>query len=211
MIEIYGIVYGDKETEYKPYVNKCTQNAHRFENNAMIDIIDNRIWHLTDADLLGIFSWKFQKKTGITRQRIMEAIRQPGDVYNCSPYLGDHIHFMDWSEAGHPGIKYFIEQCCKITGMRYNNDCQHVFWANQFIATKKVYVNYINNILKPSLQLLEGELWPMVNVPAGYTAGMKLPKLKELTGLDFYNYVPFVLERMFMQYVDNYKLKVINV
>lgn len=211
MIQLYGIVYGDKQTEFTPYRNNFTTNLHRFENNPMIDIIDNKLGDLADGSLLGIFSWKFTRKTGIAPEMIYSSIIQDeADVYNCSRW-SHNLHFMDWSEEGHAGIKYFIQKCCEHTGLKYNNDCEHVFFANQFVTTKRIYTDYVNRIIKPSLELLEGELWEKVNVPAGYTAGLELNELKRLTGLDFYNYVPFVLERMFMQYVDNNNFKILNV
>jgi len=211
MIQLYGIIYGDKQTEFTPYVNQFTTNLHRFENNPIIDIVDSAEKGSHPFTLLGIFSWKFRRKTGITKDYLLKTIyNNNADVYNCSRW-SHNLHFMDWSEEGHKNIKYFIQRCCERTGLIYNNDCKHVFFANQFVTTKRIYTDYINRVLKPSLELLETELWEQVNVPAGYTAGIELAELKRLTGLDFYNYVPFVLERMFMQYVDNNNFKIENV
>lgn len=212
MVRIYGIIYGEKRTEYIPYVNHCTTNPHRFEANPIIDIIDNYIADLGNMDWLGILSWKFRQKTGITPVRLHSAAANAPDyvrVINCSPYLGPHIHFMNWSEEGHPGITHFITRCLALADIPYHNDCQPVIYAHQFLARKQVYVDYVSRLLKPSLALLEGELWPQVNRPSGYTAGMELQKLKALTGLDFYNYVPFVIERLFMQYVRHHQLPTI--
>lgn len=211
MIHLYGIIYGDKQTEFIPYLNQFTTNLHRFENNPIIDIVNNKISHIEDDCFLGIFSWKFRRKTGITKDELINCILDNNaDVYNCSRW-SHNLHFMDWSEEGHKNIKYFIQRCCERTGLIYNNDCKHVFFANQFVTTKRIYTDYINRVLKPSLELLETELWEQVNVPAGYTAGLELDELKRLTGLDFYNYAPFVLERMFMQYVDNNDFKIVEV
>ncbi len=211
MIQLYGIIYGDKQTEFIPYVNQFTTNLHRFENNPIIDIIDNEIYYLDWETRIGIFSWKFTRKTGITRSMVYDYVStHDADVYNCSRW-SHNFNFMDWSEEGHKNIKYFIQRCCEHTGLIYNNDCKHVFFANQFVTTKRIYTDYVNRVLKPSLKLLETELWEQVNIPAGYTAGLELDELKRLTGLDFYNYVPFVLERMFMQYVDNNDFKIVEV
>jgi len=213
MYRIYGIVYGDKQTEYTPYINKFTTHRHRFENDPIIDIVQNYISDLHDNDWLGIFSWKFAQKSRISSSylhALLSGVDAAVQVVNCSPYLGAHIHFMNWSEDGHPGIKDMVIRCLDHVGLQYNNDCHQVIYANQFVCRKYIYEHYVNTVLLPSLDLLEGELWPLVNRPAGYTAGLELQELNRLTGLSFYNYVPFVLERIFMQYVWNYKYTAIH-
>src|SRR5690606_34292813 len=115
--------------------------------------------------------------------------------------------FMDWSNAGHAGIKYFIIECCNHLGLIYDNDPKHIVYANQFIARKSIYVDYVNNVIKPCLKLLEGDMWNSVNVDAGYTRALSKDELLKYTGLEFYNYIPFILERMMMQYIHNKKIK----
>lgn len=204
--KIFGIIYGDKITEYTPYYNNATEKLWRFENNALIDIIENRINGMADDSYLGIFSWRFLEKTQIKKASLAEKLfhAASADVYNLSPRFGKHIHFMNWSDEGHKGIKDMIQRCCSHAGLTYNNDCEHIIYASQFITRKDIYTDYVRSIIMPCLELLEGEMWNEVNVDAGYTRAM--PNLKEVTGLDFYNYIPFILERMFMQYVDNKQL-----
>jgi hypothetical protein len=136
------------------------------------------------------------------------------DVGNFSPQLGKNIGgcgcFMDWSEAGHKGIKAIIQACCAHTGVNYENDPQHVVYAHQFIAKKSVWIDYVNTVLIPSIELMETELWETVNQDAGYTLAMKKEALKAATGLDFYNYLPFVCERLFMQFIHHRNLNTIQ-
>lgn len=210
-LRIYGITYADKQTEYIPFVNDKPEKPWRWENGPMISISDNLLHDLDQNDIVGVVSWKFGAKTGITRADLeakMDGAK--ADVFSFSPYLGDHIHFMNWSDQGHPGIKDFIRRCCAYCGIKYTNDPRHVIYANQFLATKKVYQAYINDVIKPSLQLLEGDLWEEVNKEAGYTRAMRKDKLKSLMGLEFYNYIPFILERMMSQYAQYQGLKVIQ-
>lgn len=202
-IKIFGIVYGDKTTEYTPFFNRFTEKPWRFENDCMIDIIDNHVSDLNDDDLLGIFSWKFRIKTGLPRLRVYRSLQdfKGYDLYNFCRSHGKHVHFMDWSEDGHKGIKGFIQRCCDYVGLTYTNDPEFIVYANQFVAKKSVYVSYINNVIKPCLELLEGPMWEEVNRDPGYT--------KAQTGV-YYNYVTFILERMMCQYIFNMKLKCIN-
>lgn len=219
--KIFGITYGDKQTEFEAYVNRATENLHRFEYNPMIDICDNLISDLNDDDYLGIFSWKFGIKTGITKNGLFTVIRrrvemnEGVDVFNLSPNLGNNIGncgcFMDWSAKGHgETLRELIKACCEYTQLTYHNNPEHIVYANQFIAKRSVYMEYMSRIIKPSLHLLEGELWSKANVPAKYTAGVDSKTLKEHTGLDFYNYVPFVLERMMMQFIANRNFKTVS-
>ena len=218
--KIYGITYGDKQTDFIPYRNMATEKLWRFEYNPMLKIIQQEINDLADDDLLGIFSWKFTQKTGVTKNGLYTVMRSRvsmndgAELYNLSPNLGNNIAgcgcFMDWSCKGHGEIlRTLVKACCEHTRMDYYNYPQHVVYANQFITTKKIYTDYMEAIIKPSLELLEGELWDIANQPAGYTAGVKNAELKKHTGLDFYNYIPFVLERMMMQFIVNWRIKTI--
>jgi hypothetical protein len=203
-VKIYGIIYGDKQTEYIPYFNSSTEKNWRFENNPIIDIIDNHVIDLSSDDLLGILSWRFPIKSRITKPVLLSLLNnapKDGDVYNLSQDLGHHIHFMDWSDQGHKGIKGFIQRCCKHVDLEYNNDCKTIVYANYFLARKNIYVNYVNDVIKPCLELLEGEMWEEVNKNPGYT--------RAVPGVT-YNYIPFILERMMMQYIFNLNLKTIQ-
>ena len=211
---IYQIVYGNNQrTEFTPFVNNSKQKLWRFEWNPMLEICGNADWlPIPENGYLGIFSWKFQEKSGLTRDKItallsssISELEANIDVFTaCKPIQHNgYPSFMQWSEEGHKGIIYLLERCLWNIGAKYYHEPKHVVYANQFIATKAVYLDFINNWAKPSLELLEGELWPIVNKDAGYQAGLPKRELKRLTGLDFYNYLPFVMERLFSQYLAN--------
>lgn len=208
-VNIYGIVYGDKKTEYTPFVNDASEKLWRFENNPMIQISDNNLNSLLPNDLVGVFSWKFPHKTGLTKTMVLNKIHRARlsgpDVYNFYKFDKRRLHFMNWSDEGHRGIKGFIQRCCDHVGIQYCNDPTHIIAANQFVAKKHIYVDYINDVIKPCLELLEGPMWEDVKHDAGYTRAV--PSIKE-QGL--YNYIPFILERMMMQYVMHRNLKVVD-
>lgn len=217
-LHIYGIVYGDKTTPFTPYKVKPTDKPWRFENEAMIEITNTVYPEIELSDYIGVVSHRFTEKTGLTNIRLYELFNESQqyekpDVYNCSPQFGNNIagkgwNFMQWSEQGHKGITKLIKACCEHCGITYTENPPHVFWANQFIATNLVYAKYIDHCILPSLELLEGELWEQSNKPSGYVSGLEASELKNWTGLDFYNFVPFVLERMAMQYFHRHKLNI---
>ena len=200
---IFGIVYGDKVTEYTPYNNDNALTPHRFESEPMIQIVDTMIDDMDNNDLLGIFSHAFKSKTGLYKMKLVRFLKDSpkADVYNFCRSHGPKIHFMDWSDEGHKGIKGFIKRCCNHVGMEYTNDPKHIVYANQFVATKHVYVSYMNEVIKPCLELLEGSMWEEVNRDPGYT------RAKE--GVQ-YTFVPFILERMLCQFIHNRNLKCVD-
>lgn len=204
-ITIWGIIYGDKQTEFEPIRNDRPEKAWRWENNVMIRVVDS----YPLGDYVGVFSHAFTHKTGFKKHDVISAIKPGYDVYNFSRKIGVP-NFMNWSDEGHRGIKCFIQRCCDYTGLIYTDYPKHIIYANQFVATRDVYINYINNVIKPCIELLEGPLWVHVNQESGYTRAMDREKLKRLTGLEFYNFVPFILERMIMFYVHTHKLKCID-
>lgn len=218
---IYGITYGDKTTGFIPFRNEAKEKLWRFEYNPMIEIMAKHIHDLPASDYLGIFSWKFTQKTGISKNALYTVMRSRvemhdgAEVYNLSPNLGDNIAgcgcFMDWSSKGHgETLRTLIKECCTHTGMIYYNNPKHIVYANQFIATKLIYQDYMEEVIKPCLELLEGPLWTTANQSAKYTAGVAAKELKQQTFLDFYNYIPFVLERMMMQFIENWKIKTVS-
>ena len=76
-----------------------------------------------------------------------------------------------------------------------------VTYSNYFIMSKERWIDYIENWIIPSLAYLEGDLWNEINTDAGYTGGLTKEELKERTGLEFYNFATFILERLIIQYV----------
>lgn len=212
-LRCYSITYAHgQRCEFNPYVNKATERLWRFEYNPMIDIVTNVLHDLCDDDYVGIFSWKFTQKTGLTRQRLYELaephMNEGWQMFNVSPDLKPPAPFMDWSEQGHRGIVAMIERCCAHLGFTYVHAPAQIIYSNQFIATKSVYIDYMATVVVPLLALLEGEMWGEVSKDAGYTAGLSPQKLKQVSGQAHYNYIPFILERMVMQYVEHHQPKI---
>lgn len=220
-MKLFTITYADGQPcPFTEYRNRATECLWRFENNAMIDIADNKLGQVFDWEMVGIFSHKFLAKTNRTAQSVEQAIHHnfPDnaiDLINFSPsyvlpIARKYNSFMDWSAAGHGEVlRDLIKACCEHIGFEYHNTSAHVVYANQFAARKAVYVDYIETVIKPCLELLEGPLWHLANQDSKYI-GIGQPKLKELTGLDYYNYIPFVLERMTIQYIVNRNIKTIS-
>jgi hypothetical protein len=208
MLKLFSITYEHgQQSPFIEYRNEAKDKPWRFEYNPMIDIVDNHLQDVEDNEFVGIFSHKFTLKTGIDKQRAIQILtKSKSDFVNFSPQFkypiaGKFYSFMDWSADGHgETLRDLVKACCEHVGIEYNNDINNVVYANLFAAHKSVYVDYMNSVIKPSLELLEGKLWGLANKPANYSAGLETRLLKEKTGLEFYNYIPFVLERLTMQW-----------
>lgn len=209
--KIFGITYDEGQyTEYSHYDNSHIrtpeQKSWRFEYNAIIDIVDNQVGDLKEDDYLGIFSYKFPNKTGLSKTIVNKIIRQNVsnniDIFGFSPsyYRGNYFAF---SELQHPGLLSILSKVCDKLGLKMPQEPSKVVYSNFFIAKKSIYTKYVNEIVKPALEILEGKLWQEVDKDASYKSGVNAEKLKALTGLDYYNFVTFVLERMFSVWVEN--------
>lgn len=209
MSSIYGIVYGNRETEFNPYRNDTPTKPWRWENDPMIEITEKVFKWLPSDEIVGVVSWKFCGKTGVSKAEVEKFVKHDADVYNFSRPIPT-VHFMDWSDKGHKGIKGMIQRLCKEIGLDYTNDPQHIVYANQFAAKNIVYQHYIRTVIVPCLKILEGPMWGEVNRDAGYTRAIDTWRLKQLTGLEFYNYVPFILERMLNQYIYTYDVRCLD-
>ena len=180
-MKIYGVVYGSKTTDFEPYFNSNPAKPYLFENNAMVDIVQNFLDGVDDNDWIGVFSPKFTIKTGFDKNAVYRTLENSkSDVVNFTRWKSN-LHFMRWSNSGHPNIIEFIKLCCNHVGLKYNNEPNPIIFSNQFAARKHIYVDYINSVIIPCIKLFETELWDRVNVSAGYTEGLELNKLKELT------------------------------
>jgi hypothetical protein len=211
MVNIFTVLYGDfgqPVNGFTPYYNRAKSKLYRFENNAILDIVDKHLEEVDPNDWVGVFSPRFPGKTKCDDLCVMRGIRAAREyqAVNYSPYLGDNIagrgwNFMEWSEDGHKGITEIIQACCRATGILYHPNPDHIVYANQFVARKSVYVDFVESVLRPSIILMEGELWNKVNVDPGYT--------RSVYGVQ-YNLLTFVCERLFMQYAQDKKIKVLE-
>lgn len=204
MIKVFGIVYKEDQIldGYERYFNEPNlTTGYLFEYNAMIDILSKDI----PEKYLGILSWKFPHKTGIFRKKLEYFIKNnpDSDVYIlCKPLE----KYMEFSEKQHPGLRFLVKECCKGTGLEYYEDVKNVVYSNFFVAKTEIYRDYIETIIKPSIKILQSELWEYANADSTYK-GISPDELEKQIGMRYYNMITFTLERLFSQYIQNKKLK----
>jgi len=209
---IFSIKYKEEQpTFFWPYLNKVNsagQKSWRFEYNVMLDIFDNMLHNVADDEYVGILSWKFPMKTGMFDKKLERLVKDK-DIYTfCRPL--PNPSYMNYSESHHPGLKFLVKTLCDRLGLMYK-DNPKVIYSNFVVAKKHIYKDYVDNIIKPALELLEGELWDLANKDSEYKAGLPKDQLKMYTGLDYYPMLVFVIERMWSQYLNDKKYTVKNI
>lgn len=139
----------------------------------------------------------------------LERLVKDKDVYTfCHPL--PNSSYMSYSESHHPGLKFLVKTLCDKLGLMYKDSPKNIIYSNFVVAKKHIYKDYVENVVKPSLELLEGELWDLANKDSGYKAGLPKDQLKMYTGLDYYPLLVFVIERMWSQYLNDKKYTVKN-
>lgn len=209
--KIYSIVYkAEQASEYTRYDNShiktVQQKSYLFEYNPIIDIIDN---HLIEENYLGIFSYKFAKKTGISKKKLMLYLNnfKGYDFYSFSKFSNVIKYMPDYLEDSHPGFFDIFTPICKDLNLPEELKTDYVY-ENFFIAKTQIYKNYVNDIIKPAINLLETKYKELAWRNAVY---MPNKNLFQDTGMKHYTFHTFILERLINQYIHkhNFTIKTI--
>jgi glycosyltransferase involved in cell wall biosynthesis len=209
-LSLYGITYNkDQYTEFNNYDNSeiktITQNSFLFEYNPIIDIVDNK----EIKEYLGIFSWKMPFKTALSKKLVEKLFKEclkseeKLDIIGFSPTLFNK-NYLSFTEKQHPGFMELFNLVCKDLNLEVKEP-EHVVYSNFFIAKKEIYSEFVNTIIKPAIELLETKYKDLAWKDANYTSGLKGEELKEQTGLEFYTFHTFILERLMSIWLENRK------
>jgi hypothetical protein len=211
---IYAIKYEEKQDidGYIEYFNTrktVEEKSYLFEYPCIIDIIDS-LKNTDPEQLIGVFSWKFPLKTGMFNKKLKRIITiNPGyDVYGlCGQGLKGK--YLKMTYQWHPGFEYIFEKLCTKLGLEVKEP-KTVIYSNFFIAKYSVYKEYIETIIKPAIKILEEdkELKELVWKNANYISGLPKEELKLRTGLEYYPFHTFVLERLMSLFLEKRNLKV---
>ncbi|HMT01720.1 MAG TPA: hypothetical protein PKD00_00180 [Burkholderiales bacterium] len=205
--KIISITYDTQQiTEYDTYfntINSVAQKSYLFEYNPIIDIIDNNKYNINSYDYLGIFSWKFAFKSKVSNIEINDHIDNNYDAYGFNaPLFKDGKDYFTQSNKYHPNLLNIIRILCEEIGIKYTDSPKYAVWSNFFVMRTELYKDYINTYVKPIINLMENKYKILVYKDAKY-GGLTKEKLKAYTGLDFYTYHTFILERLISLYLHN--------
>jgi hypothetical protein len=142
-----------------PYFNDGL-SVH-FEN----DVISHLVPKL-DADLIGVASWRLRKKRGdsqiglgnslhLSEEKIIFSgadvcILTPRSPIHKMLIAAESWHGVAWVEAFNV-FKGFLRSI----GIKVNGELRHAIYENHFIAKKDIYHEYVEKVLRPSIQFME--------------------------------------------------------
>lgn len=209
---IKTIIYDKNQiSEYEVYDNSFIrtkeQKSYLFEYNPIINIIDNL---KEDVEYLGIFSWKFLNKTGLTKNILYKALKkhkyQEYDFINLSKsYWEDTKSYLEFSYKQHPKLKHLIKKLLVHLNKDIYPRTDVYTYSNFFLMKVDLWKDYVENWIKPAIKFMDND--PEYFENANYISGLPSDKLKELTGLEYYTYHSFCLERLILYFITDKKLK----
>ena len=209
--KIYSIVYdGNQLHEYEKYDNSHIKSyedkSYLFEYNCLLDIVDN---FNINEDYLGIFSYKFPMKTGLFKKKLFKILEQnPNyDIYTfCSHRINLKGKYLQFTEKVHPGFLGLFNKLCNDLGLEVKEP-KYIIYSNFFICKTEIYRKYVNEIIKPAIELLETKYKQEVWQNSNYK-GLEKDKLKQYTGLDYYPMHTFLCERLLSIWIENKNYKI---
>lgn len=213
--KIYTITYEDtQKSHYERYDNSHIktpqQKSYLFEYNPILDILEN---HSISEEYLGILSYKFYTKSAVggnilTKSKLDFLLdRNTGfDVYGLSKLSSKLFYGFEFIEKTHPG---FFELFFPLCDDLYLSKEEPTFMINSnfFIAKTEIYKSYAEDVIKPAIELLDGKYRELAWRKCAYIVN---PKIMDLTGLPFYTFHTFILERMMAQYCLTKGFRTIN-
>ena len=215
-VKLYNIVYDDSHiSQYERYDNSHiktpTQKSYLFEYNPIIDIVDN---YSIEEEYLGIFSYKFATKflfngKVITKDLLKYKLENsPGfDLYGLSSISSVKFFGFDFVEKEHPGFFDIFFPLCDDLGLS-KEEPDFMINSNFFITKTEIYRSYVNDVIKPAINLLDGKYKEFTWRKCKYDGGSS--DIMNLTGLPCYTFHAFILERLMAQYCKTKKIRIIN-
>lgn len=222
-VKLYQIYYSDQTKKMLnpiciPYDNEWYEGKEYqpfFENHVIVDLISQGANN--DCEYFGVFSWQFEHKNPYNLENLeKDIIRFPNqDIYS---FYKLHTQPNVWrvAENWHKGIidiaQYIFNKYNQRINIRRLNT--PTIYQNAFIARKNVYDDYVNNFLKPLMEIMQDPddsfLQEKLYQDTKYKSGRFSPNiLKNITGVPYYPMHTFICERFFSTYLTTkyYSLK----
>lgn len=214
-LKLYSITYkNDQIAEHTNYFNgSVKEKGWRFEYNPIIDIVSNKI---DNEEYIGILSWKFNQKSGLTKNVLYKTLNKKNyknyDFINLTRnHWKSANDYLQFSYKEHPKLKELLILVLNKLNIQYTEQLDNYTYSNFFIMKTELYKEYVSNWIIPALDYMENDIWKEVNVDANYKSGVNKEELMANSGVEFYNYVTFILERLPLFFIKEKQLKVLNI
>jgi len=157
----------------------------------------------SNAEKIGVTSWKLQEKlrrnVGIRVPLTQESIEGDYQILSLTKNSKKHTmlaHLYHW----HKDSKRAIELLWSKLGYKLPGEVKNPIYCHHFIAKREIYLDYVNNFLCPTMELVENdpEVREIMLQPSGYgtlNRDCDMRSVKAKLGMDDYPLIPFILER----------------
>jgi hypothetical protein len=182
-----------------------------FENDIIAHIVPK-----CDADLIGVASWRLRKKRGdcavglknslhLSAEKIIDTdadvcILTPRSPIHKPLLAAENWHGKAWVEAF--GI---FKGYLRSIGIKVPGELVYSIYENHFVAKREIYHEYVEKVLKPSIQFMEDE--PIFLTPSGYIKLKRnapdTQRVTKMLGLKDWPIGVFILERLFSIWINN--------
>ena len=216
-IKAYQIYYDESQKDslidgFIPHFNeKATVNL---ESGVICDLVNRG--ECSNCDWFGVFSWKIQEKIkGFDFETLKIAVSEYEDCDLLAPnpkhYWWGALRKRRKQKEVHPGAWQLIDLIVKKLGLsdkKVLEERGYGIYCNAFLARTEIYLDFVNNLLKPAIELCNYDK-ELNQLAFGETDYLTPPNnfIKD-TGLDYYPWIPFVLERLIMVYVEVNDIKI---
>lgn len=208
-VEVFQIWYNEESQRHldpmaTPLFNgNCTKF---FEGEVIKDLLVDK--KTEKLDFVGAASWRFTHKTFRSVGDLlwqMERTNAAFQVYYPRILPDEEICLPThpiWliGELSHPGLWGVADKLLKKLGHNvYFDILTYAMYCNFSVVRKELYVDYRNKMLLPAMDLLtnDPEISELASHPCSYPFYASPERLKEVTGVPYYTFHSFVVERLF--------------
>lgn len=194
-----------------PYYNQ--KLTPFFENDVIRDLYNKGSIH--ESDYFGVVSWRIEPKNRVSLNSLL-SVNASHNMYTYRAITQRH-HVIPMGSAYHANFGYLFERVLTNLGYNMHDLAPRVdlgLYQNAIIATREVYLDYVENWLLPSMKFMEENTDPTFVATLKsdphytlYPPGMR-ERLHAAFGVSHYCYHTFVLERLWSVYYEINKPKI---
>lgn len=228
ILDFRQIIWKDEQLPHlydfaTPYRNdRVGKDLLLFENAVIADLVPR-----SEADLIGICSWRLKEKRNeastpgilirahgdnlLSAERILGgdfdvAVLTPRNNLHRPLAMASNWHGKAWDDAFVVLKRHLYDQ----HHLKVPDELTHTIYENHFVARGDIYRTYVRDCLIPCVDFVCSD--PVFSVDAGYAKRKRAQDVAEFTaktGLKDWPIMPFILERLFMIWIEKKNLKVI--
>jgi len=198
-IQVYQILYQEEQKEHLfldtiPYFNKDL--GLYFENDVILDLYRRG---KIIGDYFGVLSWKARLKNHINNTYLKKLLKYGFDMFSLTY---DRHDVFGYGDLCHPGFSTIYKEL--LEELKLDPDIKPAIglYQNAIIARPKIYIDYIENFLIPTLDFFDNcsdEINELLYADANYR-GVNKERLSKSFGVTHYTLHTFVLERLWSLY-----------